>query len=105
MSAAAEQETTATKIRRLVDVRIEITPGGGAWAWEKPERLAQQYENWAREFNEFLRDHRSQDANGLEVCRDYAVICSACEEPCEAMTDPEEPGVFCANCGARLEGH
>jgi len=76
---------------------------GMTWAEVYTEKL----ETWAREFEEFLRDHRSQDVNGLTVEREVKDYCSACNEELEKEyvgTTPYKNGHYvCANCGAELE--
>lgn len=58
-------------------------------------------QEWISEFEEFLRDHRSQDAIALRVYTRKADICSNCGEEWEP--DEWEGKTLCAYCGAELE--
>ena len=74
--------------------------GGNGWSRD-PERMARSLEAWAKEFNDFLRDHRSQDALRISVVRDAEEVCSLCGQPWE-MAPPHSdcPDTTCAWCGA-----
>lgn len=43
-----------------------------------PESIARELEQRIKEFEEFLRDHRSQDIQSMEVVRVYKYRCSLC---------------------------
>lgn len=70
--------------------------------WQCQERiLAEAKEKWAKEFEEFVRDHRSQDPVSITVEREYEDRCSACYEKWEDYADGDS--IRCANCGALVE--
>ena len=90
--------------RRLVDVHVEIDAPYYAYGRSRdPERIAESLEWWAKEFNDFLRDHRSQDALDIKVVRDIKDVCSLCGRPWE-ITPPDDdcPHETCAWCGERV---
>lgn len=108
-----EEKPKATKIRKLVDARIVVTPGYHPYYVQTPEDTVKYYKDWIREFHEFLRDHRSQDENIMDVEEVYEDQCSACEgayEPFRASSDDEDEGYgyakghkYCAACGEETE--
>ena len=68
------------KIEVISDVRIEATPhhSVGQWCCGDMEKYAKALESWAKEFEDFVRDHRSQDQICLDVIRDKAIVCEHC---------------------------
>ena len=80
----------------------------GAWGrllYGTPEWFSayeEKLDEWAKEFQEFIRDHRSQDPVCMNVEREEAECCSACHEEYEAMID-EDGHEACAYCGEKLE--
>lgn len=85
------------KVRVLNGLRVEIEPPHGAWGWRQPlEQQARNLERWAREFEAFIRDHRSQDPVSLTVIRDHEDQCSHCGRAWEEDAD----GPLC--CDAAL---
>lgn len=92
------------------DIRVVIDPprwlGGDIWGLYSRDSIEDQSrraEEWAREFEAFVRDHRSQDPVTLSVERVRAVVCSACEQPWETDVDGEPAVLRCAYCGAPVE--
>ena len=76
------------KEKVLVDVRILCDPPGLVGSWSHTlEDKARRLEEWCREFEEFVRDHRSQDAVGLTVEREYQDQCSFCGREWEEDAD------------------
>lgn len=76
------------KVRRLVDIRVTCEPPGWAYGYSSSlEYQAQKIEGWAREFEAFVRDHRSQDAVDLTVERVYREQCSLCNREWEEDAD------------------
>jgi hypothetical protein len=68
---------------------------------ERLEEYKERIEKWVRDFNDFLRDHRSQDSVYLTVIREMEDICSHCGKKWEVA---EDHGVmFCAHCGTDIE--
>lgn len=101
----------ATKRRALVDARVEaeftlswvdrhIYGHAGVWRERTPEELAQLLEQRCLEFEEFIRDHRSQDPVRLTVQRQYQEQCSACHQAWDPDTSGRVP--TCGYCGAEL---
>lgn len=99
----------AHPIEAVTDVRIVVEPPsylgrlirktyGTPAYWEE---LAKEYQGWVNEFDEFLRDHRSQDANILSVEKERKKVCSECGE--EWDTEDDGRGVFCVCCGSPVE--
>ena len=77
--------------RMLTDVKIVCDPPRlYAFQRQTPEDEARAYEEWVREFDGFIRDHRSQDPVRLSVEREYTEVCSFCESAWE--WDNEMPG-------------
>lgn len=79
------------KITVIKELRIEIEPIETAISWlvfRKPNEHDMEYrarcmEKWAKDFELFLRDHRSQDPVSLSVVKDRADVCSFCEREWE----------------------
>jgi hypothetical protein len=67
-----------------------------------PDDYGKCLEAKCKEFEQFLRDHRSQDVVTLTVERERADLCSACNAVWESDKDPDGQ-VFCASCGAVLD--
>lgn len=98
-----ETPKTATKRCVLTDCYIKIEPRLTHWTAWTVEREAAEKERWANEFQDFLRDHRSQDDCSIEVERVYEDQCSACHRKWESYFDDEIDQWVCANCGAIVE--
>lgn len=103
----------AKKVRTLVDAYAVATFHVNSYG--SIESQARQMERRCQEFNEFIRDHRSQDDVRLEVRREYQSVCSVCGEEWEPYTiepdnlGPDEPRSLvgkqaCIGCGAVVEG-
>jgi hypothetical protein len=94
----------AMKVRRLVETKIVIEPGRlPVWwhHWDEEKRQA-WLQDWAKEFREFLRDHRSQDVNGVSVEPTYQIQCSACHREWEEHFDEDSGKTCCASCGEAM---
>lgn len=104
----ASTPPTARREKITVDIRIEAEPHYSATRCfhahkTNDEQIAcrvAKAEKWAREFMDFLRDHRSQDLVGLDVVRVTEDRCSACGERWETMTD--EGVEVCAYCAVAV---
>jgi hypothetical protein len=71
------------------NVRVECNPPGYiTWAQTLSGRT-KQLEEWVKEFNQFIRDHRSQDEVRLKVVTDRMEVCEYCEMEWEG--DHQEP--------------
>ena len=67
------------KQKVLVDVRVICEPPSSAARWAYTmEDQARKFEAWCRDFEAFVRDHRSQDPVSLSVEREYEERCSHC---------------------------
>lgn len=66
----------------------------------EPEELVKALEKVIAEFEDFLRDHRSQDMICLSVNRITKDLCSECNEEWES--DDYDGETHCAYCGAVL---
>lgn len=80
------------KVKTLVDIKIECDPPNMRWHGDM-ERQAKAMESWAKEFNAFIRDHRSQDAVSLSVHRVYETLCSHCK----LTYEEDSEGPLCCN--------
>jgi hypothetical protein len=83
----------------LVDIRLEIEPPRHLGWYPDMERRARACENWAAEFMEFVRDHRSQDPVSIHVIRDEQEQCSHCGSEWEE----DEAGPLC--CAKAMDEH
>lgn len=69
----------------VTDLHIEMDPPPNITRFIFPRKgetrmdaMERELKQWAREFEEFVRDHRSQDAIDLRVVRETDDICSHC---------------------------
>jgi hypothetical protein len=85
-------------INSLVDIKIVCDPPSDVvnW-WRTQEDRERALEKWCREFNQFIRDHRSQDYVFLYTEKTYEKQCVFCERPWEL----DEDGPTC--CGIAQE--
>lgn len=108
MSEATKAKTCRkVRAKQYDEARIEIRM---PWAyWRNEKWRADEFKDWSAKVLDFIRDHRSQDAemSDVEVIVPEFDACSVCGEPwetCEFEESPEGPaGIGCANCGAMLE--
>lgn len=98
-----ETKKKTKKLHILQDVTVEADLSGMIYRWhsQKMEDYAKELEGAVKDFETFLRDHRSQDMVQLSVNRIYADVCSVCNEKWE--TQAEDGKTFCASCGADIE--
>lgn len=83
------------KQKILIDLKVVCDPPYTVGSWARTlEEKAKHLEVWCREFEEFVRDHRSQDPIGILVEREYQDQCSHCGREWE--TD-EEGCPLCCN--------
>ena len=66
------------KQKILVDLHIECVPDGIGIYSRTLEGKAKEMERWCKDFEEFMRDHRSLDAVSMTVVREYQEQCSHC---------------------------
>ena len=79
--------------RVLVDVTIEVDPPLIHFFNGNMEQLAANYEAWAKEFEDFVRDHRSQDPVSLTINRVYEERCIFCNR----VYEEDHEGPLCCN--------
>ena len=111
MTQTPQGETKlAHKLHVTNNVRVEAMPPdyaervyahdyGTPEYWRVMER---QLNKWAKDFHNFLRDHRSQDLVQLNIVRDESDVCSACNALWEPIAD-DDGQPYCANCGAIIK--
>ncbi len=94
------------KKKVFVDVRVEADFSSG-WYSRNPSEQAEYLKRRCKDFNEFIRDHRSQDDITLNCDEIYEEQCSICGTEWETDILQEESddgfpaGVeFCLQCGA-----
>jgi hypothetical protein len=94
-------ETCHKQENVLVDawVRIDFDL---PWRPRSVEERAQMLERCCREFRNFLRDHRSQDADVLTVERRFEDHCSHCHKKWEEAVDSDTGERYCADCGTTI---
>lgn len=72
----------------LVDIKITCDePHYIGSFYRTLEDKAKQLEAWAKEFHDFIRDHRSQDPVYLNIEREYQDQCSFCSYVWEVDED------------------
>jgi len=68
------------KIKVLKDVTVECSIPRWTYQYYKNiEDKCEALESWASDFNDFIRDHRSQDKVSLHLNKEYREICSFCK--------------------------
>jgi hypothetical protein len=108
LADAAAKATTmppkvAKRVKRLVDVRVECEiPSYIMRRARTMEEKERQLDQWAREFADFIRDHRSQDPVRMMVVRDERNVCSCCGCDWETMLDDDTHENICASCGVKV---
>lgn len=102
---------TCKPVKVMTDCFVVIEPAGlhfwrtnGETHEQTRERVMKE---WAKEFEAFVRDHRSQDVNCVEVRTTHEVQCSVCCREFEEVEFDAEDGTpaykGCAYCGAKVE--
>lgn len=82
------------KQKVLIDLKVVCDPPYTVGRWARTlEDKAKHLEEWCREFEAFVRDHRSQDPVGMSVEREFQEQCSHCGYEWE--TDNEGCPVCC----------
>lgn len=95
------------KTRVMTNARVEADLDAAIYRPKDMADYTKQLERAAKEFNEFVRDHRSMDWVSLNVVREYEDQCSHCgyvwetnEEGapvcCQEAIEEHEGGVFSA---------
>jgi hypothetical protein len=98
--AVSDQKTEVVvyAVPLTVTAHLKVVAEPPGWLYRIDlEAHAKVLETWAREINDFLRDHRSQDPVILSVERVTETICSVCRKTWEEMDGG------CSYCGALLK--
>jgi hypothetical protein len=66
------------KVKVLSNVIVVADVDRAIYRWRKLEDYAKQAESLVKEFDDFVRDHRSMDWVDLRVVREYEEQCSHC---------------------------
>lgn len=104
MNISHSTERSCFKVaRQLVDAQVRCE--SPSWIEDSYRRRTQEakataLEQWAKDFNDFIRDHRSQDPVRIYIEREYKDLCSHCHAEWEPFND--EGVERCANCGAQV---
>jgi hypothetical protein len=104
-----DESPRTRKVKRAAECFIEIRPNNlythiwwrDASLEEQIEFERKQYEDWAKELREFLRDHRSQDIQDVLVRTVETDACSECGKDWDIIRDGDK--VICAYCGVEVE--
>ncbi len=94
-SNAADESVIAKPVRILVDAHV-VASFERNWEVRYARRngtvedVAKEMERAVSDFEDFLRDHRSQDIVELAVERDYEVQCSNCKDRYEPWKPTEK---------------
>jgi len=90
----------------VIDVEAVVTPDSRRMYMRRDEsmddyfdRMAEEYQRWADDFMEFIRDHRHQDINNIDIRRVTEEQCSECHQRFELDTEFNS----CAYCGLEVE--
>jgi hypothetical protein len=93
------------KVKKLVDIKILLDVPRElyrVYSYLGLERVANETENWVKNFNHFLMEHSSMchiQANADRIYKDY---CSVCNHEWESYYDEENKILTCANCGCPI---
>lgn len=90
----AKPVTVVTDLRIVLDGRVPTYP------WQTMEERGKALDQWARELEEFIRDHRSQDNVSITVERVRQTQCDQCHREWEPYTEDGE--TYCAGCGVQV---
>jgi ribosomal protein L37AE/L43A len=100
--SVAEIDTipTVRPITVVTDLRIVLDGRVPWYAYQTMDERGKALDRWARELEEFIRDHRSQDNVSLTVERVTEVQCDHCHRAWETYTEDGE--TYCASCGVTV---
>lgn len=87
----------------VVDVKVVIEGKFCWWEVDSIDRKCETMDRWARDLEDFFRDHRSMDVNSIRAEKTYREVCSSCSRPWEVDYDQEKNEKFCAYCGEPIE--
>jgi hypothetical protein len=90
----------AKPVTVVTDLRIVLEGRVPWYAYQTMEERGKTLDRWAKELEEFIRDHRSQDNVSLTVERVKQTQCDQCHSAWEPYTEDGE--TYCAGCGATV---
>jgi protein-arginine kinase activator protein McsA len=90
----------AKPVKVVTDLRIVLDGRVPMRAYQTMEAYGKSLDLWARELEEFIRDHRSQDNISITVERVIETVCDQCHRTWETYTEDGE--AYCANCGVTV---
>ena len=88
---------SAKPVTVISGLRMVLTGRVPFYHWQMMETYGNALDTWAKELEEFIRDHRSQDNVSITVERVMETQCDQCHREWEPYT--EDGVTFCANCG------
>ena len=77
-------------VNTTIEIELPYIPG---WIINNAEARAKYLEEWCKEFEAFVRDHRSQDPVSLSVIREYEDQCTHCG----LLWEEDEDGPICCS--------
>lgn len=83
------------KIKVFTDAHVEADLSAAVYRPSNPDDYAKQLERAVKEFNDFVRDHRSMDWVHLHVVREYENQCSHCGSLWESSIDDDGKPCCC----------
>src|SRR5512133_2331093 len=105
-AATKIEQKTATLVKVATDCYVRVEPRIG-WGRYTDEQRYKEMAQWVHYFEEFLRDHRSQDVQSMDVVQEWETQCSECGCTDEPMSGEAENGedpdkLYCNGCGAEI---
>lgn len=92
------------KTKVLVDIEMTCEPDSDIYSYlaNTLEKQAKEAEKWAKDFMEFVKDHRSQDSVIISVQKVYEDQCSLCGNRWEEEEDGTGTPVCCEKAIAKF---
>ena len=88
-----EVKESVFPVQKLMNIKIVVESP----TYKMQEISPCMMEEWAKEFEEFIRDHRSLTYSDLTIERKIIEVCSYCGNEWE--TDKDVGGLYCGRCG------
>ncbi|KKL88186.1 hypothetical protein LCGC14_1927260 [marine sediment metagenome] len=101
-----EKSEKSRCVKKMFDVNydFDITLPHSGWN-RTMEDIAKAFDREAKDFNDFINQHTNwRGCVHLSVVRDIRDSCSSCGCEWEPYTDEENGELYCAGCGAEVEG-
>lgn len=96
-NTAVDLPKLARPVTVITDLRVVLEGRQPTYPWQTMEERGKALDQWARELEDFIRDHRSQDAVSITVERVLQTQCDQCNREWETYT--EDGTTFCSGCG------